>query len=185
MKKHIFGLALFNCIVSATVVVYAVFNVGVVKSTFVITPRESCQLKRNLKETNGSNSLIRQAVFDLKTKQLNLELASPNPKSQIALHFFIKNASGTQYINSADALSAGFNNGIFKATSSYEWLDRLGSYENLYIVPEVVKPTDYSRSSSSSSVEIPAEPTFDADKAVSVVLYSGERGYLTEKYFTE
>lgn len=183
MKKHIIGLALFSFIVITAGFVYSMFSVARVEEVFVVTnsetysPTKSCwKMKRDSKQSSVGDIKVKQAVFDLKTKQLNWELAAPlREGSSIALHFFVKNADGTRYLNSALAPQTGFENGVIKATSSYEWLDRLESYENLYVVPELTTWSEFQK----------RQPKFNAEKATSVLLYSGEQGYLTEKYFRE
>ena len=180
MKKHIIGLALFSFIVSAAAIVYAIFNVpeiaSVAATQYIVAERTHCKMKRAANRSTVDAPMVTQAVFDLKTKQLNWELAAPQRSgSTIALHFFVKDANGTRYLNSAFAPQMGFENGGIKATNSYEWLDRLESYENLYIVPELASWNKYQK----------RQPKFDAEKATSVLLYSGEQGDLTEKYFKE
>jgi len=172
MKKHIIGFTLFSIIVGTAAFIYAMFNVVNVEEVFApaYTPtyqRNSCwKMKRDFKESNVGSPVIRQAVLDLKTKQLNWELATPQPNSKIALHFFIKDESGTRYINSALAPESGFENGVVKATSSYLWLDNLDSYENLYVIAEITSRSDYKNKNN--------QPKFDQAKATSVLLYSGK-----------
>lgn len=183
MKKHIIGFTLFSIIVGTAAFIYAMFNVVKVEEVFTpaYTPtyqRNSCwKMKRELKETSVASPVVRQAVLDLKTKQLNWELAAPLSNSQIALHFFVKDENGTRYINSAFVPKSGFENGVNKATSSYQWLDNLDSYENLYVTAEFTTWSDYQNRR--------LQPKFDAGRATSVLLYSGEQGYVTEKYFKE
>ncbi len=183
MKKHIIGFTLFSIIVGTAAFIYTMFNV--VKVEEVFTPaysptyqRNSCwKMKRDLKESNVSFLIVRQAVFDLKTKQLNWELTAPQINSKIALHFFVKDKNETRYINSVLAPGLSYENGVMKATSSYEWLDNLDSYENLYVMPEYTTREKFENKN--------VLPKFVAGKATSVLLYSGEQGYLTEKYYKE
>ena len=172
MKKHIIGFTLFSIIVGTAAFIYAMFNVVNVEEVFApaYTPTyqtKSCwKMKRDSKETNVGSPVVRQAVLDLKTKQLNWEVAAPETKSKIALHFFIKDENGTRYINSALAPETSFENGVIKATSSYLWLDNLASYENLYVIAEFTSRSDYKNKY--------AQPKFDSSNATSVLLYSGE-----------
>ncbi len=183
MKKHIIGFTLFSIIVGTAAFVYAMFNVVNVEEVFApaYTPTyqgKSCwKMKRDLKESNVGSPVIRQAVLDLRTKQLNWELTAPQTNSKIALHFFVKDEDGTRYINSVIAPESGFENGVIKATSSYLWLDNLDSYENLYVIAEFTSWSNYKNKNN--------QPKFDPAKATSVLLYSGEQGYLTEKFFRE
>ena len=183
MKKHIIGFTIFSIIVGTAAFIYAMFNIVNVEEVFTpaYTPAyqgKSCwKMKQDLKESNVDSPVVRQAVLDLKTKQLNWELAAPQTKSKIALHFFIKDENGTRYINSALAPESGFENGVIKATSSYLWLDNLDSYKNLYVVAEFTSWSNYQNKNN--------PPKFDSGRATSVLLYSGEQGYLTEKFFRE
>lgn len=194
MKKHIIGLTLFSFIVSAAAIVYAVFNVPkivpVAPMRFVVAERTHCKMKRAANHSQVDLPVVTQAVFDLKTKQLNWELAAPlssgsntsidfsGAGSKIALHFFVKNKNGTRYLNSVLAPGlATSENLVIKGSGSYEWLDNLNSYENLYVTAE---STSWKKFQDKT-----VQPEFDAEKATSVLLYSGEQGYLTEKYFKD
>ena len=183
MKKHVIGFTLFSIIVGTAAFIYAMFNIVNVEEVFApaYTPTyqtKSCwKTKRDFKESSVGAPVVRQAVLDLRTKQLNWELAAPQTNSIIALHFFVKDKSGARYINSALAPESGFENGVIKATSSYRWLDNLDSYENLYVIAEFTSRSNYQNKNN--------PPKFDSAKATSVLLYSGEQGYLTEKFFRE
>ncbi len=122
-------------------------------------------MKQELKESSVSELTVRQAVFNLKTKQLNWEIAAPPVKSKIALHFFVKDGKGTRYVNSVLVPTKGGSvNGIINATNSYEWLNRFASYENLYVLAEFTSSDEFKK----------RQPKFDAEKATSVLLYLGE-----------
>ncbi len=194
MKKHIIGLTLFSFIVSAAAIVYAVFNVPeivqVAAQRYVVAERTHCKMKRAVDNSQADSPVVTQAVFDLKTKQLNWELVAPlssdskiavsfsDADSKIALHFFVKNKNGTRYLNSV--LTPSFatpENFVIKSSGSYEWLDNLDSYENLYVTAE---STSWKKFHDKT-----VQPKFNAEKATSVLLYSGEQGYLTEKYFRD
>lgn len=170
MKKHYFGFALFSFIVGTAAVIYAMFNVVNVEEVPVpsysatYSPSKSCwKMKRELRESNIGSPIIRQAIFNLKTKQLKWELAAPETNSKIALHFFIKDENGTRYINSVLAPTFGYEYGTMKATSSYLWLDNLESYENLYITAEPVSSGAYKNKN--------FQPKFDASRATAVLVY--------------
>ncbi len=185
MKKHIFGLAFFSFIVGATAIIYSMFNFVNVEEVFVSpqtsTRATSCwKMKRESRESKFASPIIKQAVFDLKTKQLNWELATPKTDSnlKIALHFFVKDdKTGARYINSALVPVSSNPEGTINGTSSFQWLDNLQSYENLYVIAEYISLDKFKSKS--------YQPKFDAGKAASVLLYSGEQGYLSEKYFRE
>ncbi len=169
MIKHYFGFALFSFIVGTSAVIYAMVNVVNVNEVTVpsystYSPGKSCwKMKRESRESNISSPTIRQAVFNLKTKQLKWELAAPEMNSKIALHFFIKDENGTRYINSMLAPSFGYEYGTIKATSSYLWLDNLESYENLYVTAESVPTSAYKNKN--------FQPIFDQSKATAVLVY--------------
>ncbi|MGI8788016.1 MAG: hypothetical protein ACR2HG_09680 [Pyrinomonadaceae bacterium] len=171
MRKHFIGLGLFSFIVVSAAVIYAVFSVPEINSVIVSRyettsmPTSCWRMKRESSETKVRPLMVKQAVLDLKTKQLNWELTVPSPTSQITLHFFVKDKNKTRYINSI-SVPAGFENGIVNAASSYKWLDNLASYENLYVMPEYTSQDKLKNEN--------APPKFDADKATSVLLYSGE-----------
>ena len=190
MKKHIFGLAIFSIIVSAAAIVYAVFNVpkivSIAPTHYIVTERTHCKMKRAANRSAVDSPAVTQAVFDLKTKQLSWEFTAPSSNadseisidfsdasSRIALHFFVKNKNGTRYLNSV--LTPGFaasENLVIKASRSYEWLDNLDSYENLYVTAEYTTWKKFQDKA--------VQPEFDAEKATSVLLYSGEQNYVTE-----
>ncbi len=189
MKKHIIGLALFSLIVGTTAFVYAMFNIVRVEEvpapTYYQTysPTKSCwKMKRDLRESKFDSPKVIQAVFNVKTKQLNWKLDTPEINSPIVLHFFVKDKNGTRYIASEQGLSSGRRsgqvemdkraidsggrNGEVKFTSSYLSLENLDSYENLYVITEVV-PT-------AKTYNKNFQPKFDAEKATPVLVDSGK-----------
>ena len=169
MKKHFFGFALFSFIVGTAAVVYAMFNVVSVEEVTVrnystYSPTKSyCKMKRELRESNVDSPTIKQAILNLKTKQLKWELAAPENNSKIALHFFIKDESGTRYLDSVLAPAYGHEYGTIRATSSYLWLDNLESYENLYVTAEPISTSAYKNKN--------FQPKFDQSKATAVLIY--------------
>ncbi|HXH69648.1 MAG TPA: hypothetical protein VNI60_04790 [Pyrinomonadaceae bacterium] len=169
MIKHYFGFALFSFIVGTTAVVYAIFNVVNVNEVTVpnystYSPAKSCwKMKRESRGSNLSAPTIKQAIFNLKTKQLSWELSAPETNSNIALHFFVKDENGTRYINSMVKQAFRHEYGTTKAVSSYLWLDNLESYENLYVIAEPV--------SSGAYIDKNFQPKFDQSKAVAVLVY--------------
>lgn len=169
MIKHYFGFALFSFIVGTSAVIYAMFNVvnvGEVSVTNYSTysPTKSCwKMKRQLRETNAASPVIKQAIFNLKTKQFNWELAAPVADGKIALHFFSSNANGTRYINTVFAPAYGDEYGTIKAANSYPWLNNLQSYENLFVSAELVSPDAYKYKN--------FRPKFDVNKVTAVMVY--------------
>ncbi len=186
MKKHIIGFAIFSLIVGTTAFIYAMFNVVRVEEvpapTYYQTysPTKSCwKMKRELRESKLDSPKISQAVFNLKTKQLDWKLDTPEIAAPIRLHFFVKDENGTRYIASEQILSSGLRSGQVgmdkraidmegregevKFTSSYLSLDNLDSYENLYVIAERVPQT-----------RVNYQPKFDAVKATAVLVDSGK-----------
>jgi hypothetical protein len=169
MKKHFLGFALFSFIVGTAAVVYAMFNVVNVEEVTVpnystYSPTKSCwKMKRQPRESYVGSPTIKQAIFNLRTRQLRWEISAPETDSKIALHFFIKGENGTRYINSVLAPTYGYEYGTIKATSSYLWLDNLESYENLYVTAEPVSTNAYKNNN--------FQPKFDQSKATAVLVY--------------
>lgn len=162
MKKHILGLAIFSFIVGAAAIVYAVFNVpetllaSQVIPVLVVPHNDSMEkptscwnMRRGSKESNLDQPVIKQAIFNLKTKQFSWELAAPNADLPIALHLFVKDEKGTRFVDS------------FLAVDSFEWADELDSYANLYVIAERAPTSKFDKKH---------PPKFDANKATAVLL---------------
>ena len=185
MKKHLFGLALFSLIVGSAIFFKAIFFASVYKYDVIRTfPENSCwKMKRETvqaqqTEVKTTKPLIRQAIFNLNTKQMDWDLIVPETTS-IVLHFFVKDSLGARHLNSEfipiySVNKTGTNNGILEITSSFLWLDNLDSYQNLYIVPEVMSRREFSKKG--------IRPVFDEISAVPVSLYYGQTGYPKVKY---
>jgi len=189
MKKHIIGLALFSLIVGTTAFIYAMFNVVRVEEvpapTYYQTysPTKSCwKMKRELRESKFDSPKISQAVFNVKTKQLNWKLDAPAIDAPVVLHFFVKDEKGARYIASEQKLSSGGRSGQVemdkraidsggrdgevKFTSSYLSLDKLSSYENLYVIAEFFPTAKiYNKN---------FQPKFDTERATPVLVDSGQ-----------
>lgn len=171
MKKHFFGFALFSLIVGSAAFVYSMFNVGSVEKVFApvdysgYAQTKSCwKGKREMSRTNHGSPTIKQAIFNTETKQLKWELDASDIKSPIALNFFVKDQFGMRYIHSALVPKLAYRDGsVIRATSSYEWLDNLGSYKNLYVTAEPISNGAF------EDKNFPVE--FDASKATAVLLY--------------
>jgi hypothetical protein len=170
MKKHIFGFALFSFIVGTAAFIYAMLSivnieeVRVPSYTPTYSPAKSCwKMKRETSRVNFGSPLVKQATFNLASKQLKWELDTSRVDTPIALNFFIKGENGTRYVNSTFVPTIAFSDGSVNATSSYEWLSNLDSYENLYVTAEPV--WDSKRGNKNFSRE------FDASKATAVLVY--------------
>ena len=174
MKKHILGFAIFSFIIASAVFLKFVFYVPESFDVPSPTVNRSCW-KMNREFAKISVPMVRQAVLDLNTKQMNWELKMPDSRGSVALHFFVKNSQGARYLATEFVPYNSSENGIFEFTSSYLWLDKLGAYENLYVVPEQISRSEFRARN--------FEPDFNENAATSVLLYSGKAGYLTESYF--
>ncbi len=172
MKKHIIGLALFSFIVSAAAIVYAVFNVPKIipvpapQYNATNSPTSCWKMKRDRKESKTDLIEVKQAVFDLQTKQLYWELAKPKTEPWYLLHIFIRNENGTKYVSSKSCItSSELKNKELKCKSSLR-LDGFDSYENLYVIAEYT-PT-------SKVFNKDSEPNFDINKATAVTIDYGK-----------
>lgn len=171
MKKHVFGFALFSFIVGTTIFLYALLNIGSVAeihapaySPTYSRPTSCWRMKRELRSANLDLPTVKQAIFDSKSKQLKWELSAPDADTPVALNFFIKDEKGTRYVNSMFVPTNTYRVGsIVRSTSSYEWLDNLDSYENLYVVAEPILYGEYGYTINSHD--------FDASKATPVLVY--------------
>jgi hypothetical protein len=174
MKKHIFGLAIFSFIVGSAAIVYSFFNVPeivpvpavitVSESQPVLMRKTSCKA-RVIKKTGGVE--IKQAVFNLHTGQFSWELATPDVDAQVALHFYSKDENGTRYIMTERVNNKFSHNGILRYSSSYGWLIKRKSHENLYVIAEFEPESENYNFSTS-------QPKFDALKATAVTIDYGK-----------
>ena len=173
MKKHIIGLTLFSVIVSAAAIVYGLFNIPEIVSVsapqYVPAQRTHCKMRRGSK----INSIeIRQAVFNVQTKQFDWELATPETDESIILHFFSKDGRGTRYINSEKVANTLSRNGLLQFSNSYDWLNKRQSYENLYVIAQFdSEAINYSENYQVYGNKF--QPKFDAAKAAAVTVDYG------------
>jgi hypothetical protein len=183
MKKHIAGFILFCFVVGTAVFVSRLFGVSLI---YKVTPNHDkivpLKEKTVIAETDAefgaidkNSPRVRQAVFSLTTKQVNLELLF-NKKQffdegvAIKFNFFRNNEQGIRFIHSEIVRlvpdSFSYSNGDTTTASvigSYNWLDELGSYDNLYVVAEFTN---------SYTIE-KTNPKFDANFAKEVLLSKG------------
>lgn len=177
MTKHIIGLTVFSFIVGVSAIVYALFNVPeIVPVSEVITTsaphysmKNSCRTKS--KSYKNHSIKIKQAVLDLQTKQFSLELATPDIDEQIALLFISKDSNGTRYITTEYVNNTFAHNGVLRYSSSYNWLNKRKSHENLYVLAIFESDTVQTRTESIDN-ELP--PNFYLDKAVPVTVDYGK-----------
>ena len=170
MKKHILGLMLFSFIVGATAFVYAVFF-GVVRVVPVAGDEEvsaypavktSCWMRK--KESKADFLKVNQAVYNLQSKEFSWEIATPRKNELIALHFFSKDGSGMRYIETETVNAQMAQNGLLRFNNNYQWMNKLKSLDNLYVVAEPY-------------ADIARHPHFDAANATAVTFDHGELDY--------
>ena len=176
--KHIIGLSLFSFIVSATAIVYALFNVPEITPVYelVSTPqyvpaeRIHCKMKKN---STAASVEIKQAVLNLQTKQFNWEFLTPDTDGAIALYFFSKDSNGTRYITSEQVNNKFSYNGALRYSSSYDWLNKRKSYDNLYVMVQFESEAENHSDDSRIYIE-KVRPYFDPAKAIAVTIDYGE-----------
>lgn len=180
MKKHVFGLLIFGFIVSAAAIVYGVFNVSNVEEVFVITSGEaypevkSCwRMSKELKDSNVGSVKVNQAVLNLQTKQFYWEVFAPNSYEPIDVHIFSKDESGIRYIDTQRIYSGISHNGKYSSINSYEWTNKLKSFENLYVIARTASESkNYLENFQVYGNKY--QPKFDATKATAVTISYGE-----------
>ncbi len=167
MKKHIIGLALFSFIVSAAAVVYAFFNVTEIplvsapQNSSTDLPFSCWRIKPEQRNFINDAVKVRQAVFESDTQTLKFELDAPT-NDRIGMHFFVKDAAGTRYINSFFTI----NSKEIRGTQTYRYLENLESTGNLYVMAE---STSWDEHQSGNS-----HPEFDVKSATPILLDYGK-----------
>jgi hypothetical protein len=164
MKKHTAGLILFCFIVGTAVSISVRLGVvarynGISKLDVIKTyPNPNSEINETdaaIGKIDDKSPVVRQAVLNANNKQLSLELLFKvnknfDDRTSLKLSYFKKTAKGVRFINSETVElipeSFDYKNGATTALviSSYEWLDNLDSYDNLYVIAEI--DADYSGS---------------------------------------
>jgi len=187
MKKHIAGFILFSFVVGTAVFASEVWKIFT-EYEKIAPKREGnsySKIKPVISETEATvgaidkkSPTVRQAVFNLNTKQVNIELlfrdyVPAGEKINVKLSYFRNDSTGARFITSeiVSFFPESFYNRNKDATavvlSSYEWLDRLDSYENLYVIAEFDGKYPYSNRTA---------PKFDTGFAKEILLFSGKTG---------
>ncbi len=185
MNKHIIGLIIFSFIVGMSAIIASFFvpmpqmpkldSVKVSEANdYIYRGTKSCKKKKRKPRIKNYDILasakVSQAVFDIEKKRLNTEFTIERADDStetvnIALHFFVNDGYAIQHIKTEYVtLTPNFDIGdkaITQNKSSFRWLNKLESRENLYVIPEVVKD-NYSYSKQ--------PPFFDASEATAVLL---------------
>jgi hypothetical protein len=203
MKKHIAGFILFCFVVGTAAFTSEVWRVFWDYGTIAPKREENSysKIKPIISETEATvgaidkkSPTVRQAVFNLNTKQVNIELlfrddVPAGEKINVKLSYFRNDSKGARFIKSESVglLPESFYNRNKDTTavvlSSYEWLDKLDSYENLYVIAEF--DGKYSDELSSESYIKQTTPKFDVSKTIpkfdtnfakEILLFSGKTG---------
>lgn len=170
MNRNLWGFALFTLIFGTTVLVFNSFKV--VDTDAVSAPvdytnyarKTSCwRMKRQSVERDFGNPLIKQAMFNLDSKQLKWELDTARTETPIALNFFIGDENGIRYLNSSLVPTSAFGNGLIEARSSFGWLNKIKYDDNLYVVAQPLTVEDLKTKNYSTN--------FEPEKATSVLIY--------------
>jgi hypothetical protein len=168
MTKHIVGLIIFTLIVGTSAVIAGIFSyittkpnvdtVTVYEDSGVYKRKKRCRKKRKPRPREISATVL-QATFDAAGKKLTTEIfvSETDVESDLELHFFVKDAYGTQYLKK-ETITVSSEENLYE--NSFGWLNRLESKENLYIVAKVKRA--YSRWD--------YQPRFDAEKATPVLI---------------
>ena len=158
MKKHIAGFILFCFIVGVAVFISGVVTAfipyngmshGDAVKTFPATKRVMTETEATRGNIDKNSPRVTQAVFNLPTKQVNLELLfkkkpifDENGWTLIKFNYFRNNGRGISFVHSETVRllpeSFSYEDGETSASiiGSYEWLDNLDSYDNLYVTAE-------------------------------------------------
>jgi hypothetical protein len=180
MKQNIFGAILFTTIVGTAVFVSASLvklpspppiQEMPIQPKNVYESRNSCS-KRSYK--NVSKITVNQAVLNPRTDKLHTNLTierkfSGNSHIGVTYHFFVKEGAETRFVASETvAIQPNFdagNKAFHEVLSSYNWLDKIDSKSNLYLIAS----TDNDGFAKANSI-----PRFDESNAVPVLLMKGK-----------
>lgn len=192
MKNHIVGLAVFTFIVGAAAIVYAIFNVSETISVAEVVPVSavtennssskptSCwNMKRKSDELNAAGLIIKQAVYNVKTKKFSWKLSVSNselntddptilhwylPTTSAVMHLFLQDEKGIRRIY-APAIKESTGKETLGSLSVFDKAPSSNSPKaNLYImIANQRYPT---------SVDNPIE--FDSSKAFPVTIDYGK-----------
>ena len=168
MKKHIFGLAIFSFIVLAAAFIYGILVYSDASSVDIapLIPAKptNCKFRREINQSEVDSTIVRQAVFSVKTKTLNWEFPASETNKYPTLYLFLKDDKGVRrldYLRSENCLR---EKGPASFTKKYSSLSRLSSKTNLYLIPDA---TGYSYESDRAE-------EFDAGKAIPVTIDYGK-----------
>jgi hypothetical protein len=148
MNKHIFGFILFSLIVGTSAFIYGFFftPLATIQPVYVFEnqpeKRKSCRKETYSRVERATvNAKVVQAVFNLNTNQLDMDLFLEGKDNSIddvtvRLHFYVKDGAKTRYLRTEKVLLTPNDKMIHSITESYDWLSDLKSRGNLYVVPQ-------------------------------------------------
>jgi hypothetical protein len=172
MKKHIIGFAIFSIIVGSAVFVKAIFNISreIIVPTadnysYTTVKKTSCwKMRQELEER--STPVVKQVVLDLNNKRIDWAIFVPQKGYRVALHFYAKSPKSNRYISTELAPGVAHSPTWVTYSSTYISFLNFSPYENLYVVPEMITPSDAENKF--------FNPEFNENTAVPVTVYGGK-----------
>ncbi len=173
MTKHIVGLILFTFIVGTSAIIAGLFyevpkaNSIKVKKNYYYTYKKKKKKKRCRKYRRSSAEIVSvnlsQAIFDSSANRLTAKIKyedSWDSSGVVNLHFFVKDKYGTRFLKTERLYAS---TAMDKYTKILDWMGRLDSRENLYVIPQV----------QSDNYDITGYPKFNQFKATPILLKAG------------
>lgn len=170
MTKHIAGIILFTFIIGSSAVIAGLFteipqtNRVIVRENYKVykkkkkRKRNNCRHKRKSYSTSSKVNLS-QVVFDEDSNKIIARMDYDNSRKtygKVNLHFFANDKYGTRFLKT-ERIYVSNDESVY--TKKMEWIGRLSSFENLYVIPEV----------RNSRTEPWVTPSFDIIKAKPVL----------------
>jgi hypothetical protein len=168
MTKHIAGIILFTFIVGSSAVIAGLFyqvpdaNVITVRENYTVYKtkkrKRRCRKQRPRNENAGVN--LSAAIFNSDSNRLTTFVNYENESdsySEVDLNFFVNDKYGIRFLKTERIYVSPDAN---KNTKIMDWMGRLDSRENIYVIPQIHND-EYDKWSS---------PTFDEYKAIPVLL---------------
>lgn len=149
MKQNFFGIVLFSMIVGTAIFISESFVIlptppAVEEKPLVFESKNRCGKSVYQSNANGFAKVrLNQAVLNPKTGQLftGLTLEKQNVSTEhigLTYHFYTKDGLTNQYLASETvAIRPVFdinNRATHEITSSYSWLDKMASKNNIYVI---------------------------------------------------
>lgn len=175
MKKHILGFGLFSLIIVASAIAFVYFQPFDIYNAPTDNRRMTELPVEELPAVNIGTK-VTQAVINSETKQIDLEIAldkndSTNNTFSLALYFYLNDGAGKTKIIGREKITLCSNDyqnakATVKIKDSLSWLNKLNTFENLYVMAQPV----------SVGAEIQEfSPHFNANLAKPVLIYTEKR----------